>query len=48
MKELTTAQKIHQLFGMPIADSKRAHGNKNPSYTKRGPGRYPAKGRAHV
>jgi poly(3-hydroxybutyrate) depolymerase len=41
MNELNTAQQIHQLLGVAISDGpKQAHGSKNASATKSGPGRH--------
>ena len=39
--QVTQAQQIHQLLGIGMFDGvKLAHGNKNASTTKSGPGRY--------
>lgn len=42
---MNAAQQIHHFLGVPVrADGKQAHGDKNASATKAGPGRYHSKG----
>jgi hypothetical protein len=41
MSERSTAQQIHEFLGIPTREGhKQAHGSKNASATKSGPGRY--------